>query len=82
MPVIRISMPLITHVPSTDNKSKKNKYWKINGQAIYNSSVDKFKRAIIVENLHRFVINSLDDTIKYAGNQWSLDINPIGISII
>jgi len=63
MPVIRISMPLITHVAYTNNKSAKNKYWKINGQAIYDGSVNKFKRAIIVENMHHFIINSLDDSL-------------------
>lgn len=70
---IIISMPLITHCPCTDNVRAKNKYWKINGQAIYNGSVDKFKRAIIVENMHRYVINSLDDSLlnlKIEKVQW------------
>jgi len=63
MPILRISMPLISHVACTDNKSKKNKMWKINGQKIYDGSVNKFKRAIIVNNMHHFIINSLDDEV-------------------
>lgn len=63
METIHISMPLLTHCPCTDNVKAKNKYWKINNQAIYNGSVNTFKRAIIVENMHKYVIHSLDDAI-------------------
>lgn len=59
MPKIRISMPLRTHIPCTDNKKAPNKYWKINNQAIYNGSVDKFKRAIIVNNMHNYIMDSI-----------------------
>jgi hypothetical protein len=63
MPKIRISFPLITHVACTNNKTAKNKYWKINNQRIYDGSINKFKRAIIVENMHNYVINCIDDSI-------------------
>lgn len=56
-------MPLLTHVPCTDNVKATNKYWKINNQAIYNGSVNTFKRAIIVENMHRYIINALPEEV-------------------
>lgn len=56
-------MPLLTHVSSTSNKTAKNKYWKINNQAIYNGTVNKFQRAVIVENMHHFMINSFNSSI-------------------
>lgn len=63
MPKIRISMPLLSHIACTKNKTAKNTYWKINNQRIYDGSVNKFKRAIIVENMHDYIINCLDDSI-------------------
>lgn len=63
MPVIKISMPLLTHLPCTDNVKAKNKYWKINNQAIYNGSVNTFQRAIIVNNMHRYIINALPEEV-------------------
>jgi hypothetical protein len=63
MPVIRISFPLLTHIAKTDNKTAKNKYWKINNQAIYSGAINKFARAIIVENMHKYVINCIDDKL-------------------
>ena len=63
MNVINISMPLLTHVPCTDNVKAKNKYWKINNQAIYNGSVNTFQRAIIVNNMHRYIMHSLPEEV-------------------
>ena len=57
--VLHLTMTLPSHIASTNNKRAANKYWKINNQAIYNGSVDKFKRAVIVENMHNLVMNSL-----------------------
>ena len=56
-------MPLLTHIPKTDNVRAKNKYWKINNQAIYNGSVNTFTRAIIVNNMHRYIINALPEEV-------------------
>ena len=61
--VINISMPLLTHVAITNNKKAKNKYWKINNQALYSGSLNQFSRAIMVENMHHFMINSFDSSI-------------------
>ena len=61
--VLHLSMPLLSHIPCTNNKRAANKYWKINNQSIYNGSVDKFKRAVIVENMHRHVMNSLPEDV-------------------
>lgn len=49
-----IKMPLITHIAFTDNKIKSNKVMKINGQTIYNGALNKFKRAIVVQNMHYY----------------------------
>lgn len=49
-----IRMPLITHIAYTQNKTKADKKMKINGQTIYNGSLNKFKRAIVVENMHYY----------------------------
>jgi len=56
-----ISMPLITHIPKTDNKKAPNKYIKINGQSIYNGSLNTFARAIVVNNLHKFFSDSIPE---------------------
>jgi len=60
-----ISMPLLTHVPKTDNKKAPNKYIKINNQAIYNGALNTFARAIVVENLHKYFSDSIPD--EYLG---------------
>lgn len=70
---ITISMPLLTHVARTDNVRAPNKYWKINNQALYSSTLDKFSRAIVVENMHKYIINCLDDSLlnlKIEKIQW------------
>lgn len=46
----------ITHVAKTKNKQSPNKYIKINNQAIYNGGLNKFARAIAVDNLHNYLI--------------------------
>ena len=50
-----------THVAKTNNKVAANKYWKINNQSIYNGSINTFSRAIVIENLHDFIISVLPD---------------------
>ena len=45
-----------SHLPVTNNKKAPNKYIKINGQSIYNGSVDKFKRAVLMNNMHSFMM--------------------------
>lgn len=61
MDKIVISMPLLSHIPKTDNKKAPNKFFKINNQAIYNGSLNKFARAIVTENMHNYVINSIPE---------------------
>jgi hypothetical protein len=60
---IVISMPLLTHVSKTDNKKTPNKYWKINNQALYSGTLNQFSRAIVVEKLHHYMINSFKSEI-------------------
>lgn len=48
-----------THVAKTKNKIKPNKYWKINNQGIYNGSIKSFTRAIVVESIHKYIIEEL-----------------------
>lgn len=48
-----------THIAKTNNKVAPNKYWKINSQGIYNGAVQRFTRAIIVENMHKYIIEQL-----------------------
>lgn len=52
--VLVIKMPLITHIACTDNKIKANRLIKVNGQTIYNGALNKFKRAIVVNNMHYY----------------------------
>lgn len=49
-----------THIAKTANKTKDNKMFKINNQAIYNGALNKFQRAIVVENLHNFMIEHIN----------------------
>ena len=48
-----------THVPKTNNKIKANKYWKINSQSIYNGAIQRFTRAIVVNNIHSYILEQL-----------------------
>jgi hypothetical protein len=56
-----IKMPLITHIAYTQNKIAADRMMKINGQRIYDGSLNKFKRAIVVENMHYYVVYNLPD---------------------
>jgi Holliday junction resolvase RusA-like endonuclease len=49
-----------THIAKTDNKVKVNKFWKINSQGIYNGSIQRFTRAIVVNNMHKYIIDQLE----------------------
>ena len=46
-----------THIAKTNNVKAPNKYWKINSQGIYNGTVQRFTRAIIIENIHKYILN-------------------------
>ena len=48
-----------THVKKTNNKYKENKYWKINSQSIYNGYIGKFTRAIVINNIHNYILSEL-----------------------
>lgn len=51
-----------THVAKTNNKTKENKMFKINNQAIYNGSLHKHARAIVMRNMHNWIINKLKES--------------------
>jgi len=44
-----------THIAKTKNKIKENKFIKINNQAIYNDALNRFSRAIAINNLKDYV---------------------------
>ena len=46
-----------THIAKTNNIKAPNKYWKINSQGIYNGTIQRFTRAIIIENIHKYILN-------------------------
>jgi Holliday junction resolvase RusA-like endonuclease len=48
-----------THLPKTRNKHAPNKMQKLNGQAIYNDTVSRFTRAILMDNIHNYLIPRL-----------------------
>ena len=48
-----------THIEKSDNKIKANSWWKINSQGIYNSSIQKFTRGIVVANMHKYILKEL-----------------------
>lgn len=48
-----------THIAKTNRKKGPQDYFKINGQAIYNSAVSKFTRGIVIENMHNWIIKEL-----------------------
>lgn len=54
----------MTHVAKTKNKVSANKYIKINNQSIYNGALNKFARAIAIENMHEYISLYL---VKYRG---------------
>lgn len=56
-----IKMPLITHIAYTQNKIKSDRLMKINGQRIYDGSLCKFKRAIVVDNMHYYFMYNIPD---------------------
>jgi hypothetical protein len=56
-----IKMPLISHIAYTQNKNKANRLMKINGQTIYNGAINKFKRAIVVENMHYYFVYNIPE---------------------
>jgi hypothetical protein len=57
-------MPLISHVAFTDNKLKANRMMKINGQTIYNGAINKFTRAIVVENMHYYFVYNIPEEMR------------------
>lgn len=59
--MIEITIPeFITHVAKTDNKVADNKFIKINGQAIYNGALQRFSRAIVMNNMHNYISSYLE----------------------
>ena len=46
-----------THIERTNNKIKQNTFFKINNQAIYNGSLTKFSRGIVISNMHNWILS-------------------------
>jgi|AntDeeMinimDraft_6_1070357.scaffolds.fasta_scaffold04691_2 Holliday junction resolvase RusA-like endonuclease len=44
-----------THLAKTDNKFAPNKMQKLNYQSIYNGSLNRFGRAIVMKNMHNYL---------------------------
>lgn len=59
MSQIIINIPLITHIPKTDNKFAPNKMTKISGNLLYSQSLSRFQRAIVIKNLHNYIAEYL-----------------------
>lgn len=51
----------LTHVAKTQNKVAADKYVKINNNTIYSGAINRFTRAKVVENLHNYISDYLDD---------------------
>lgn len=49
------------HIEKTNNKVASNKFVKINNQSIYNGAINRFTRAVVVNNLHSYVVSCLPD---------------------
>lgn len=47
------------HIEKTKNKIAQNKYIKINNQNIYNGYLSRFTRAIVVKNIHNWIISKI-----------------------
>ena len=67
-----------THVAKTANKHKVNKMFKINNQAIYNGSLNRHQRAIVMRNMHNWLLEQFN-TLKVAKN--SLKSYPVQLVI-
>lgn len=52
-----------THIEITNNKTKPNKWMKINSQSIYNGMLARFARAIAVKNMHGWIKDQLKDVV-------------------
>ena len=48
-----------THIAKTNNKKAPNKFMKINNQAIYNGTLNYFSRCIVVDNLHKLIVDAV-----------------------
>lgn len=70
---IKIEIPkFITHIAKTNNVKAPNKYVKINNQSIYNGALNKFSRAIAIDNMHKYIDTYL---LKYRGLNLSKNVN-------
>lgn len=48
-----------THMPYTKNKRAPDRYMKITNQSVYSGTMDRFSRAVLVSNMHDFVISHI-----------------------
>lgn len=50
-----------THIAKTDNKYAANKMIKINNQSIYNGAINRFTRAVVMNNMHAYLAVQLHE---------------------
>lgn len=48
-----------THIEKTNNKVAANKFMKITNQSVYNGKMHPFTRAIVVKNMHDYIISNI-----------------------
>lgn len=69
-----------THIAKTNNKVAPNKMVKINNQTIYNGSLNRFSRNIVMNNLHNYILKQIKPYKKGFLNEsrvYPIDINLI-----
>jgi Holliday junction resolvase RusA-like endonuclease len=53
-----------THMAKTDNKYAPNKMIKLNNQSIYNGALNRFARAIVMNNMHEYLASHLEPALE------------------
>ena len=53
-----------THIEKTANKIAADKFIKITNQSIYNGALNRFGRAIVVKNMHDYIISCVPEGLK------------------
>lgn len=53
-----------THLPISKNKTKKDRYMKVNSQSVYNSNVNRFSRNNVMDAMHNYALGKISKKIK------------------
>ena len=62
MKIILKEFPI--HIAKSDNKHAPNKMVKLNNQNIYSGALNRFGRAIVIKNLHEYIISQIPKGFK------------------